>query len=128
MAREEFFDNLRLADQMLATPQVSSELGRAIDADYRRRLHSADLWLTAKTVAGFDLTDFRDWPREARDRLATEVAAFLEIARKVPADKPATKAQSVNARKHLKAAIKGSDQRQRSKLSVIDFRNSGSAS
>jgi len=105
MARDEFFDNLRHADQMLTAPHVNSGLGRAIDTDYSKRLHSADLWLTAKAVEGFDPADFRAWPREERERLVKEVAAFLEIASRVAPDKPATKSQSENARRHLKAAI-----------------------
>jgi hypothetical protein len=68
-------------------------------------LHSADLWLTEEAVAGFESADFDSWPKRDRDRLEKEVAAFLEQAKQVPSNKPATKAQSKQARKHLTAVI-----------------------
>src|SRR5262249_18272068 len=69
-------------------------------------LDAADLWLAPRSVEGFDPADFADWPKEERDKLEREVAAFLAVARKVPANQPATKAQRKQARKHLEEIAK----------------------
>jgi hypothetical protein len=106
MAREEFIDSLRRASQALLPPRVTSGQGAQRDAYLSSKLDSADLWLTPKSVEGFDPADFRDWPQDDRDELAKEVAGFLAIAKQVPANKPATKIQSQRARKHLEAAIR----------------------
>jgi hypothetical protein len=105
MALEEFIDSLRLASRMLPRPRVSSDQGPQADAHYASMLHRADLWLTEKSVAGFDPADFASWPEPEQENLAKEVEAFRAIARQVPANKPATKAQSERARKHLERAI-----------------------
>ncbi len=106
MARDDFFDNLRLAHQFLIAPRVNSGQGRASDAHLAARIHSSDLWLTPKSVEGFDESDFKDWPVAERQKLAKEVAAFLGAARSVVANEPATKAQSRIARKHLDGIIR----------------------
>jgi hypothetical protein len=106
MAREEFIDNLRRASRLLPPPGVSSHQGAQTDAMLSARLHAADLWLTPKYVEGFDPADFADWPRAQREELAKEVAAFRTVAEQVSSAKPATKAQSQQARRHLEQVIK----------------------
>jgi hypothetical protein len=105
MAREEFIENLRLASRMLARPRVSTGQGAETDAYISSQLDSADLWLTRKVVEGFDVADFADWPKDQREELGEEVAAFSDIVAKVPATNPATRAQSKEARKHLERII-----------------------
>src|SRR5437868_15409734 len=101
MAREEFIDSLRRADRMLKPPRVASDGGPHQETYYRSIVHSADFWLTSKSVEGFDPADFADWPENERNELNKEVSAFRAIAAQVPPNKPATKAQSREARKHL---------------------------
>jgi hypothetical protein len=105
MAREQFIDSLRLASRMLTPPIVSSVQGAQTNAYLASKLHAADFWLTPKSVEGFDPADFADWPKNEREELSREVAAFLAIAKEVPANKAVTKAQSNQARKHLERAI-----------------------
>lgn len=105
MAREQFIDNLRFASRMLPPPQVRSDLGHSADEYLSSTLRTADLWLTPKSLEGFDRADFADLPKKALDELADSVKAFLEIAQQVPANKPATKTQSKQARKHLERVI-----------------------
>jgi hypothetical protein len=105
MAREEFIDNLRRASQAMAPPNVDMHgygLGPRSDV-YLRGM--ADLWLTTKSVEGFDADDFADWPEDVRATLKAEVTAFNAIVEKIPADKPPTKAQLRQARKHLGLAM-----------------------
>jgi hypothetical protein len=106
VAREEFIDNLRLASRLLSSMSVSSEPGMPGDETLGHALPSADLWLTQKSVEGFDPADFPDWPCKELDDLTKDVAAFREITQQVGADKPATKAQSKQARKHLERVLK----------------------
>ena len=105
MARAAFFDNLRIASRSLAAPRVDTGLGMPADAHLAARLDSADLWLTPKSVEGFAAHDFSDWPTREREELAREVAAFLSVAEQVAADKPASKSQSKQARRHLERVI-----------------------
>ena len=107
MAREQFIDSLRLADGLLDPPAVKTDGSNGWRNDHRlsAALDSADLWLSRKAVEGFDPGDFEDWPQDVRQSLSREVTSFLEIAGEVPADKPATKSQSKQARKHLESVI-----------------------
>jgi hypothetical protein len=90
---------------MLPPPTVGSGRGWKYDAYIGSSLHSADLWLTPKAVEGFDSEDFSDWPTKDQERLAKEVAAFVDLAREVQPNEPAPRAKSARARKHLEGAI-----------------------
>lgn len=74
-------------------------------ADLSSVLHAGDLWLTPKSVDGFDPVEFADWPKKQREELAKVVRAFLAVAKKIPTTKPAPKAVSGEARKYLERAI-----------------------
>jgi hypothetical protein len=106
MAREDFIDNLRMASRLLPPPRVNGGQRRQTDVYESSLMHSSDLWFAETSVKGFDPTDYEDWPERDRNKLAREVAAFRAIAERVPANKPATKAQSRQARRHLEGAIK----------------------
>jgi hypothetical protein len=106
MAREQFIENLRSASRMLSPPTVSSGQDAQVDTRISKILHSSDLWLTPKSVEGFDAADFTDWPDSDRERLEREVRAFVAITEGVQPDKPATRTQSNQARKHLEEITK----------------------
>jgi hypothetical protein len=103
MSRDDFLENLRIADRSLRTPVESWEGGHGSTGV--GLLRSTDLWLTPKSVDGYQANDFSDWPKRDRDALAIAVAGFADIARTVSGDEPATKAQSKAARDHLERAI-----------------------
>jgi hypothetical protein len=105
MSREQFINNLRVASGLLTPPRVNGGGSKLPDEYLSRILQSTDLWLTAKSVEGFDQADFADWPKKEPDELAKEVAAFLAIVNEVPANEPATKAQTKRARIHLQRVI-----------------------
>ena len=105
MAREQFFDSLRFASQMLPDSEPRDEYGpRSTDVLFAK-IEAANLWLTPKSVKGFDPADFADQPKTEKEKLQKEVKAFLAIAEKVSANKPASKIQSKAARKHIERAI-----------------------
>lgn len=105
MSREEFYDSLRNASRMLAPPAVRSDQGAGHGRRIAAILHSADIWLTPKSVEAYEANDFSDWPVSVRKSLQEAVGAFLVVAEQVPADKPATRTQSRMARKHLETVI-----------------------
>jgi hypothetical protein len=76
-----------------------------MDQYYESRLRSADLWLTWKSVEGFDPVDFTDWPAEDRTSLAHAIERFFSIAKSVPANEPASASQRKEARQHLEHAV-----------------------
>ena len=100
MAREDFFDSLLIADQLLP-PTKASQTRSRIDTYF-----SGDPWLAPRSVEGFDPADFAEWPKGEREKLEAEVDAFLTIARKASPKEAVPKAMARQARKHLKAAIK----------------------
>lgn len=102
MAREQFIDSLRHASRMLTAPDPSRQREVPTDASPVSRIISANLWLTPRSVEGFDPAD---WPPREREELTREVAAFRVIAEGVSPDKPPTRAQSKQARKHLERVI-----------------------
>ncbi len=99
MAREDFIDSLRLADQLLPPMKVTRQ------GSPKLTYFQGDAWLAPASVEGFDPADFADWPREERVRLKAEVDAFLAIAQQVSPNAPAPKALAKKAREHLEAAM-----------------------
>ena len=99
MAREDFFDSLRIAEEMLLPATV-------ILPGSKVTFFEGDPWLNPLSVKGFDPADFADWPKEDREKLNAAVDAFLAIARAVPPRSRPPKALAKQARKHLHAAIK----------------------
>jgi hypothetical protein len=108
MAREKFVDSLRIADRLLRKGMVGADFPAEAEK-LAAPVDSADLWLTPKSVDGFDPADFADWPKKNREQLAKEMAAFLGIAeqfaRQDLEERPVTQAQSKQARKHLERVI-----------------------
>lgn len=105
MATQTFIDSLRYASRMLPPPTVKSDRGEEFDANLARHLNLSDLWLTVKSVAGYDPDDFSSLPINERERLDESVAVFRRIAEEVgPSGRPRDE-QSYQARKSLEQAI-----------------------
>ena len=96
MARDKFFLSLRNALGFLA-PEVKTDSQTLNSTDIQRQIQDAAIWLTPKSVEGFDAKDFLDLPKAQRTALSNEVAEFTKIAEQVPADGPATDEQIQNA-------------------------------
>jgi hypothetical protein len=88
--REEFILDVRRSAKTLQQPNAEAD-SDAVDTDaIERILHRADRWLTPKVVEHYRPEDFTDWQKEQQDRLHLAVEEFLQIAKQVPPDKPAT--------------------------------------
>jgi hypothetical protein len=99
MAREDFFENLRLADQMVRPVKIGWPGSKVASLQDGR-------WLTPGSVEGYNPEDFADWPADDRRKLDAAVAAFLAIAHQVTPKEPAPKKLAKQARGHLEEAIK----------------------
>ena len=98
LAKRDFLANFRIARNLFVH-------SRPVDADrsivnitaFADTFARAAIWLTPKSVAGFNAADFPDLGPVRQAELQTAVQNFLAVATQVPADKPATKEQYGNA-------------------------------
>ncbi len=101
MSRDDFLASVSVACSALS-PTVQAD-GRPNNADYLTTvMRRADLWLTTKSVEGFNARDWTHWARDAQERLRVAVERFKAIAEQVPAKGPATLEQSESARRLLR--------------------------
>ena len=92
MAKNPFFQNVWTAVKFLA-PRVEADNPYTKPEEIERALRGATIWLTPKSVEGFEPEDFEDIPQQERQALATNVKAFREVGETVPANAPATAEQ-----------------------------------
>lgn len=92
-SKKEFLVNFRVARNLFAHPQVVMASGGGDPAAVERKLVRSALWLTPKSVAGFNAEDFRELGPDRRRELDAAVQAFREVAGQVPANAPATEEQ-----------------------------------
>lgn len=89
MAKNDFFQNVRRAVGFVA-PRAVADNPYTKPHEIERALRGATIWLTPRSVEGFDPRDFGELSPNDRDNLATSVESFVDIARKVDLKKPAT--------------------------------------
>lgn len=92
MPLEDFLTNVSISAGQLA-PTVIADSPRLDTADIEDALRKTVLWLTPKAVVGFDPADFVFLPPSELKSLTESVERFRNIARQVPADRPATDEQ-----------------------------------
>jgi hypothetical protein len=92
MSLDAFWQNVRSGARLL-TPGVTADAPRIDSADIERILKSSAIWLTRRSLEGFDPRDFDFLVPAEREALAESVARFREVAQHVPSDKPASEAQ-----------------------------------
>lgn len=88
-----FLLNFRVARNLFGHPQVMTDAPRGDVATIGRTLARAAIWLTPKSVAGFDAADFAELGPARRRELQTAVDEFRTIAQQVPSNRPATDEQ-----------------------------------
>lgn len=92
VALGDFWLNVRRAARKVA-PDVIAEGPKLDSAAIQQKLRDAVLWLTPKSVEGFDPSDFEFLSPAERKALTEAVKRFRQIAERVPPDKPATDEQ-----------------------------------
>ncbi len=105
MAKEVFFDSVRTAARFLL-PVVAADNHYLNPDDLAKQLDRAAIWVTPKSVEGYDPCDFVDLPPLQQQELREAVEGFREIARKVPKDGPPTAAQLQEAKPLFLAIVR----------------------
>lgn len=88
----EFWSNFQRAAGFM-TPVVIADSPALKPDEIRDCLARATIWLTPKSVEGFDPDDFQFLMESERQELCKAVAGFRAVAATVPPDKPATDEQ-----------------------------------
>jgi len=92
MSLRDFWTSVRTASRFIA-PGAPADSPRLDSAKIEGLLRSAVVWLTPKSVEGFNPEDFDFLPLAERQDLIDSVNRFSDLARQVPPDKPATDQQ-----------------------------------
>jgi hypothetical protein len=88
-SRDEFLTNLKIAARPLS-PTVHAD-GIRLDPKYLEDLlRRSATWLTPRAVEGFDIKDFSELTRDARDTLQSQVERFRSVAQRAPRREPAS--------------------------------------
>ncbi len=99
LAKRDFLANLRIARNLFVHPQRVEADSETVDTiAIEDNLARAAIWLTPKSVAGFNADDFPELGSVRQAELQTAVQNFRAVATQVPADKAATREQFGNAR------------------------------
>ncbi len=95
--KQEFLDNFRVARNLFAHPRVEADSPQIETGAIAQTLARAAIWLTPKSVKGFDAADFAELGPDRQKELQGAYNAFLNVAKQVPPDEPATEEQFSNA-------------------------------
>ena len=90
MARQDFLSNFRVARNLFVHPRLDGSGPNLDPQTTAERLARAAIWLTPKSVAGFNAGDFPELGFDRKKALEDAVQEFLAVANQVPADRAAT--------------------------------------
>jgi hypothetical protein len=98
LTKKDFLTNFRVARNLFVHPQrVVADSATMNTEGIADSLARAAIWLTPKSVAGFNASHFPELGLARQMELQTAVQNFLAVANQVPSDKPATAEQYGNA-------------------------------
>ena len=92
MALRDFWISIRTAARFLS-PNVITDSSECDTQQIAVALQHACIWLTPKSVEGFDEQDFDFLTDEDRQQLTRHIDKFITVARQVPSDAPASREQ-----------------------------------
>jgi hypothetical protein len=93
MSKQEFLQNLRIARNLFAHPRVQSDSPALDPQELEKAIARAAIWLTPKSVEGFNLDDFSELDPQRQQELQAAIDDFLRVARQVPPTQPASQQQ-----------------------------------
>lgn len=96
-SKRAFLANFRIARNLFVHGRVAADSPALAAAAIEQTLARAAIWLTPKSVSGFNAADFPELGPTGQQDLLSAVQSFLAVARDVPADGPATAEQYGNA-------------------------------
>jgi len=100
MSLQDFWVSVRTAARMIA-PTVTADSPRINIGDIERILRGAVIWLTPKSVAGFNERDFDFLSDAERTQLSESVHQFIAVARHVGPREAASESQIQQALPHF---------------------------
>jgi len=92
-----FLANFRVARNLFFHPRAQTNSTTIDTASISEALTRGAIWLTPKSVEGFNAADFPELKADRQAELLNAVQTFKAVASQVPADKPPTKEQYGNA-------------------------------
>lgn len=98
MSKQDFLVNYRVARKLFAHGKVESDTSGLDPVSLERQISRAAIWLTPKSVEGFNGDDFPELAEDRRRDLEEAIRDFKEVAKDVPATKLATTEQLKRAR------------------------------
>lgn len=105
MPKQEFLDNLRLARSLFFHPRVDPADSHLDSQALANTIARAAIWLTPKSVKGFDVNDFSELGPTRQSELRNAVKDFLAVAAAVPPTEPASMEQLNKARTAFGAIV-----------------------
>jgi hypothetical protein len=98
MAKQDFLDNVRIARNLFVHPRVATDSTQNDANAISQMIARAAIWLTPKSVKGFNADDFRELGPERQSELGVAVREFLDVAQEVPPNAPAMPEQLSKAK------------------------------
>ena len=86
MAKQEFLENLRVARNLFVHPRVEADSRQIDTGAVAQLLARAAIWLTPKSVKGFNAADFPELGLDKQKELQDAYQAFMAVAKEVPSD------------------------------------------
>ena len=96
-SKERFLANFRVARNLFVHSRAETESPTIDPASISDALTRGAIWLTPKSVEGFNAADFPELKADRQAELLNAVQTFKAVASQVPADEPPTKEQYSNA-------------------------------
>jgi hypothetical protein len=93
MAKQEFLDSLRVARNLFFHPRVQTDSPHLDPAALAQQLARGAIWLTPKSVHGFNVGDFPELSPAQQAELKAAVDEFSTVAHQVPPAAPPTPEQ-----------------------------------
>lgn len=93
MSKQDFLSNFRIARNLFVHPRVATDSSHLDPHELEQKLARAAIWLTPRSVRGFNASDFPELGLDRQKELQSAVRDFLEVANQVPPNKPATTEQ-----------------------------------
>jgi hypothetical protein len=93
MAKQDFLENFRIARNLFFHPRVETDSPTLDPVALERTIARAAIWLTPRSVRGFNADDFAELGPDRQRELQATVQRFLAVANQVPPNQPATPEQ-----------------------------------
>lgn len=99
MSLQEFITSVRAGALFFGPPECFTDSPALDPQEMRDTITSAAIWLTPRSVSGYDDADFSFMDQRERTELRGAVQSFLAVAKQVPPSGPASREQYEEGRR-----------------------------